>query len=50
MSDEEEKLLEYFMDVDGISRESFLIFIDPYELPGMLKCLCLIVRQFCACC
>ena len=35
MSNEEELPLEYFMDVDGISRESFLIYIDPYEIPGM---------------
>ena len=35
MSDDEETPLEFFMDVEGISRESFLISVDPHEA-GMI--------------
>ena len=31
MSKDEEMPLKYFMDVDGISRQAFMIYIDPYE-------------------
>ena len=43
MSNEEETPLEFFMDVEGVSRQSFLISIDPHEA-GMIN---IIVHMLC---